>query len=650
MMSNIDMRSIKRIIIVLITIFLFKIQLNASTPTINWDNILARYPGEIAVFLNYQEDVKIDMIGDSVVVESKIYRDMLHMNDQSDIFAKSRIYTSHFIQVSDINARTLVPYKKKYKTLNVKEFNESNDDLSVFFDDTKYISFIFPGVQTKARTILEYRESITDPHFLSGFYFTSYVPIIEARYTIRHHKSIKIETQIFNPDPHIIFEEKTDGDYIIKSWQLKNIPKSVKEKNSPSLQYIYPHVVPRITSYTSHGEEVRLLSDTDDLYSWYSKWIEHLGQDDDTELQKTVKAITLDCKSRDEKIKNVFYWVQNNIKYIAFEEGMRGLIPHKASYVYKKRFGDCKDMASITVSMLRLAGIDAYYTWTGTRNLPYKYTNLPGPMVDNHMIAAYRDKDQFKLLDATGQYMPTGLPTSMIQGKEALIAIDHEHYKIITVPIISRDENVIHDNCEYQIVENQITGEGKLTLSGYVKVFNTYHMIKSKKESADKYVKKLISRGNNKFLLDKYNILNLNNLDKPIEVNYKFHINDYTKKIGDEIYINLNLDKSFYNDVIDIKKRKQPIENEYKYTNEQNAVFHFPSQYEVEFLPENRSFENDVFGFSILYQVDGNKIIVKKFFYVNYLLLNHESFEAWNDAITQLSTAYRDVLILKQKE
>jgi len=650
MMSNINMRSVSKIIITFIVIFISLLQVNASPPTFKWDNILAKYPDEMAIFLKYHEEVNIDMVGDSVVIESKMYRDMLHMNDQSSVFAKSRIYTSHFVKVSDINARTLVPHKKKYKTLNVTQFKESNDDLNVFFDDTKYISFIFPGVQPKARTILEYKESITDPHFLSGFYFTSYVPIMDARYTIRHHKNIQIEARTINPDPHITFEEKTDGDYIIKTWRLKNVPKKENEKNAPALQYVYPHVIPRITRYTHNNQEIRLLSNTDDLYRWYSTWIDHLEQDDDTELQEIVQKITSGIQSRDEKIKNIFYWVQNNIKYIAFEEGMRGLIPHKASYVYKKRFGDCKDMASITVSMLKLAGIDAYYTWIGTRNLPYKYTDLPGPMVDNHMIAAYRDKKQFKFLDATGQYMSAGLPTSMIQGKEAMIALDPNHYEIITVPVISREENIMRDDCEYQIDESQITGEGKLTLSGYVKVFNTYHMIKSKKESVDKYVKKLLSRGSNKFSLDHYEILNLENLDKPIEVDYKFHIKDYINKIGDEIYVNLNLDKSFYNDVIDIEKRKQPIENEYKYTNEQNAVFHFPSKFEVEFLPENRSFENDVFGFSILYEVDGNKINVKKYFYVNYLMLDHDSFDAWNDAIKQLSAAYRDVLILKQNQ
>ncbi len=649
MMSYIDMRrSLKYFIQLFLIVSPFIFTAGAVPASVNWESIKARYPDEMAIFLKYSEQVNIDFSGDSVLITSNIYRDMLHLNEQSNIFAKSRIYTSQFIRVSDINARTLVPYKKKYKTLRVTNFTESNDDLDVFYDDTKYISFIFPAVQAKARTLLNYKETITDPHFLTGFYFTSYAPIMEARYTIRHHKNIEVKARVINPDPQIRYEEHTEGDYKIMTWYMKDVPKRVSEKNAPSFQYIYPHVLPRITDYKDpDGHKVTLLSNTDELYKWYSGWIAHLDDDDQTELRELVNSLTKGISSRKEKIKKIFYWVQDHIKYIAFEEGMRGLIPHKASYVYNKRFGDCKDMASITVSMLRLAGVHAYYAWIGTRDLPYDYTDLPSPKVDNHMIAAYKEGDRFEFLDATGQYMPLDLPTAMIQGKEALIAIDKDHYTIRRVPVIPRKKNIMLDDYEYRIEDQSISGSGRLTLTGYVKIFNSYRLIKSKKESVDKYVKRLISRGNNKFSVSEYDIQNLENRDQPIEMNYKFFINDYFNKIGDEIYINLNLDKSFYNDLIDTAKRVLPIENDYKYTNEQNAVFYLPEEYEIEYLPENQSYKNDVFGFDIRYRAEADKIVVNKIFYVNYLILEPAQFKEWNEAIKRLSAAYRDVLILK---
>ena len=64
-------------------------------------------------------------------------------------------------------------------------------------------------------------------------------------------------------------------------------------------------------------------------------------------------------------------------KYVAFEDGMGGFVPREAGLVCSRRFGDCKDMASILTAMNRAAGIPAYFTWLGTRDLPYTFSGTP---------------------------------------------------------------------------------------------------------------------------------------------------------------------------------------------------------------------------------------------------------------------------------
>src|SRR5581483_12039727 len=91
------------------------------------------------------------------------------------------------------------------------------------------------------------------------------------------------------------------------------------------------------------------------------------------------------------KVKSIYYWVINNIKYVAFEDGMQGYIPRQADSICMKRYGDCKDMASIITAMLSVAKIPSYLTWIGTRDIPYSYDDVPLPMADNHMIATYMD-------------------------------------------------------------------------------------------------------------------------------------------------------------------------------------------------------------------------------------------------------------------
>lgn len=74
-----------------------------------------------------------------------------------------------------------------------------------------------------------------------------------------------------------------------------------------------------------------------------------------------------------EKIEAVFYWVQDNIRYIAFENGIMGFKPEAASKVYQNRYGDCKGMANLLKEMLKICGYDARLTWIGTNDIPYDY-------------------------------------------------------------------------------------------------------------------------------------------------------------------------------------------------------------------------------------------------------------------------------------
>ena len=69
----------------------------------------------------------------------------------------------------------------------------------------------------------------------------------------------------------------------------------------------------------------------------------------------------------------------------------------------------------------------------------------------------------------------------------------------------------------------------------------------------------------------------------------------------------------------------------------------------MEYLPENSSFNTDLFGFKIEYKKEGNKIEFIHNYYKNYLLLNNESFEEWNKMIKEVNKAYREVIILKKK-
>jgi hypothetical protein len=265
------------------------------------------------------------------------------------------------------------------------------------------------------------------------------------------------------------------------------------------------------------------------------------------------------------------------------------------------------------------------------------------------MIATYIDAGgKHYFLDATSDYTAFGYPSSMIQGKEALIAKGPAEFEIQTVPVIDKAKNFMTDSMNLKIEGNQLIGAGNSLLQGYPKVFGGYEMDRAEQDDVKKYVTKLVGKGSNKFFLDKYAIANLENRDNPTRINYDFRVTDYFQKIGDEIYINLNLNKDFYNSFI-TATRKSPKETDFAYTKYEYIELTLPENYSVEYVPQNSKADGSLLGHEINYTVNGNKIIFSKKLYVDYLLMQPAQFELWNEAVKKVSEAYKESIILKKK-
>ena len=610
-----------------------------------------KFPEDPAVYVERSEVLSILLKNDSLEIFTDITEDKLHLKEQSDAYASGRVYGSHFNQVKDIKAKTLVWDKSRFKEMNVSDFKKNSDrDDGIFYDDSYYYSFKYPSVASGNRTQLQYTSAVKDARFIPGYIFTTYLPQAKTSYTIKTSRHVELVYDVVNDPKHLIkFRKFEKGGFQYYEWSATDLAPTRSEDNSPSIRYFAPHVICYVKSYETKNGKVNILSDLGDLYRWYYNFVPDLNAEPSQELKTVVDAIVKKSKSEVETVRSVFYWVQNNIQYVAFEEGMRGLIPHTGSYVCEKRYGDCKDMANLIVSMLKMANIKAYHTWIGTRDLPYKYSVVPTPLVDNHMIATYIDSQQrYYFLDATSDHTAFGLPSSMIQGKEALIGFDKNKYEVKLVPEMSKETNTMNDSISIHLDGNQIAGKGKTSLVGYAKVFGGYELDRAEKDDVKRYVTRLIGKGSNKFYLDGYGLANLEDRDAPTRIDYTFRIGDYFQKIGDELYINLHLKKDYYNAFID-KTREAPMEISYKYIENDFCEFTIPDGYDVEYLPSSVKVSGDLIGLETAYLRDNNKIIFTKKFYIDRLLVMPGDFERWNTSIKELSEVYKESIILKKK-
>lgn len=625
------------------------VQLYAQSVS-DYDYLKNKYPDEQAVIINYVENVVIDVENDKYKISEEVIKKTLILKNGNEGLATDKVYNSLFRKIKKIDAKTLVPDGKKFRSLKVDKFVEQNDQSDlVFYDEVVSKKFVYPGVQKGCITSLKYNCELTEQYALSSFYFKWHVPCEISQLNIKADKRARLKFKLYNADTaNIAYSYSEKGKYDLYSWTAKNIKSSQYQEDAPSIRYYFPHIAYYIDNYYPSDTSSDQFKGLKSLYKYYYSLINNLNSYEDTLIHKTVNNIISGANTEQEKVKRIYYWVQDNINYIAFEEGMQGIIPEKASSVFNKRYGDCKGMSSLLNYMIKLAGIESHLTWIGARNLPYKYTDIASPLVDNHMIVTYFNGNTPVFLDATNNYAAFGIPSSMIQGKQALIEMGENNYKIEEVPVQKSDKNLISDSSFLTINGDTLKGHGLITLTGYEKIDAAYTLTGSDKIKLKERVLHLISKGSNKFFIDSFRIENLSNREVPLKIYYTFRLNDYFKKIDRELYLNLNLDKSLINERFEVSKRNMPVENKHCSILNCYTEIEIPQGYKTSFLPQNSTLSSDRLSFNINYSHDQNKIILCKEIVKNFLLLQPSDFNEWNKIIDSLSLSYRDAIVFKK--
>ncbi|MCP4522125.1 MAG: DUF3857 domain-containing protein [Cytophagales bacterium] len=639
----------KRILFYLTALFL------VSSTAFAQQSLLAKlkekYPNSNEITLNNNHTITIDVDETGLVIYDDIYEERMLLKYTGGLKKKTIQYNS-FSSIEEIKAYTLAMNKKgKYKKIKVKKFQNKDilDDM-IFHDDTKELSFYFPEPAEGAKTVIAYKQHEKNPRFLNSFFVGDFVPTLETKFTIKVNPAVDIAFQYFNLEKKDITLNKTeDKEWITYEWTQSSIPAAPYEASAPNPRYYLKHIIPYIKSFKNkEGETVNLLRDVGDLYAWYADLLEQMPKKDTKQLQAITDSLVQDKTTEMEKVKAVFYWVQNNIKYVAFEEGMGGFIPRNAVDVCEKRYGDCKDMANLTSRMLQMANIPCFHTWIGSDDIPYTY-DLPTPAVDNHMIATYIDSlGKHHFLDATGQYYSASLPTHFIQGQEALIGVAKDSFIVSKVPVMPANRTLYEDNLEIQIIDNKVVGIGKAAFTGYKKTALVHRLNgESNQEKKDFFISYL-SKGNNTFEIKQLNDKNIQDRDLPYLVNYDFELENYVRQNGDELYINLNLDKPFKKKFIK-KDRKLPIQRSYQQGYVFNVNLEIPKGYTVDYLPKDNEGKNKLMNYKSTYTQKEGKIELNLAIESTHLLLSPQDFDTWNKELRKLVETYSEVVVLKKQ-
>lgn len=502
-------------------------------------------------------------------------------------------------------------------TATPEKEDESNDGYMYFKTDSRYKIYNLVLPVRGSSVNYQYTEESRDAKFNSVFYipedhFTQKKVIKIAMPDFLNFDIIEKNFEGLKYTRDTIEASSKNGSYKGKIkylvYTFKRVPAYKNNYADRGPSYDYPFLYFHFKTATSNGKTLNIMRNTNDLYSWYKLVASNLTNDTSVFAQFT-RNLVKDKKTDEDKIKAVYYWIQDNIRYIAFEDGTAGFRPDECAEVFRKRYGDCKGMANLTKNMLKVLGYDARMVWIGTKHQNFSY-DVPGMPVDNHAICAVKLKGKFIFLDGTENYCTYNDYANRIQGRRCIIE-DGNSYIIERIPewgyehneessneVISLNGNVL----EAQIKRNYL-GESKLNLIRQYNYLST--------ENKEKVINLYLSDDNPMMKVSNVVTTDLTNRDINPEIKYNMSISDQVFKSKDKLLVSIDWDREFDGYWLD-SSRNIDLDLQHKMYVKRHVTFNLAKGQKVLRLPKPVIIDNEYYSFKLEMKVVGNTIVYDK--------------------------------------
>jgi hypothetical protein len=228
---------------------------------------------------------------------------------------------------------------------------------------------------------------------------------------------------------------------------------------------------------TVHYAGPGLAEPQDGTWQGVGLWYEGLSRDRmQPNADITAKAQSLAAGKTDfyDKTEAIGEFVQKQIRYFVIEMGIGGLQPHYAADIYKGRYGDCKDKATVLGAMLSSVGVHSDIVLVDTRR---GIVDPKDPSVwGDHAIAAIevpagyqspklhslvttKSGKRYLIFDPTWTETPFGQIEDSLQGSYGLI-VEGKDSELVQIPVVDPEFNTIRRTASFTLgVDGTLKGQ-----------------------------------------------------------------------------------------------------------------------------------------------------------------------------------------------
>ena len=337
------------------------------------------------------------------------------------------------------------------------------------------------------------------------------MPTLDQRYEVTLPLNKPLQYEIYNGEIYSAFTFK-EGRGTYAYWKKKLPPHKPEPRAADASDYL-----PKVVMATAENWEAKS--------RWFAQVNEKQFEANDA-IRAKVREITRGAGNDDEKIDAILHWTAQEIRYSGITMGKgEGYTLHTGEMTFNDRAGVCKDIASMSITMLRAAGFTSHpaMTMAGSR-----VERVPADQF-NHCVVAVDRPEGYRMIDPTWapfsaelwssaereQHYVIGTPKGETLMMTQYLPPEHNHLKVEATTKISATGDLVSDV--------RISGNGYL--EDRLRRLVAYRAIAELRPS----VEALITRVAPTARLDTLRFSDHHNLKKPMIMELRYRVPGYAR-------------------------------------------------------------------------------------------------------------------------
>jgi Domain of Unknown Function with PDB structure (DUF3857)/Transglutaminase-like superfamily len=354
---------------------------------------------------------------------------------------------------------------------------------------------------------------------------------------------------------------------------------------------------------TVHYAGPTLSSPTEGSWKSIGEWYQSIAKDRlaaTPEIAAKAKELTADKADFYDKTEAIAEFVQKQVRYFVIEMGIGGYQPHYAGDIFRNRYGDCKDKATLLTAMLSTIGVHGTLVLVDSRR---GVIDPDAPSnVGNHMIVAIeipkgytspklrsvvtaKTGRQYLIFDPTWEKTAFGQLEHNLQGGYGVL-VEGSDSQIIRFPVLSPDLNTIRRTASFQL---QPDGSLKGTVTekrfGDLSENRRTLYISGDAKEQTQYLDRILGQDFTTFTVSDFKVQNAESLNKDLTTSYSLTADRFGKTMGPLLMIRPRILGS-EGLRTDQKKRHVPINLSETMQEQDDYTIELPAGYAIDEIPD----------------------------------------------------------------